>query len=293
MIKVKKNIDTPWVVECNGISWYGKSPFANPVWLDWYKQKKVQKWEKADHVIVVSEKLKHQISKEGIGTSKISVIHNGVNVNAYRKISRKEILEFKSTQEFNEETIIGFMGHIHPKHKVEMFVDALRILSDMGYMIHGLVVGGGRWTNYRKYASKKGIKDKITFTGPLPPERVPVAVSSMDICTIPGVNNHDSPVKLFEYGAAGCPVVSVSTPNVKEVIIDGKNGILFDDESTEDFVRAISRLLENERLQAQYGAELRKKVESEHTWEDVGRRTEVVLNRVVDTTGGKQKSTSR
>jgi glycosyltransferase involved in cell wall biosynthesis len=280
--RVASRIDTPWVLECNGFFWEEQSPLPSPVSPDRYRRRHVEKWKAADQLIVVSESFKQRVVQEGVVPEKISVIQNAVNLAPYRAVSASEVEAFRNEWELSETAVIGFLGHMLPWHRIDLFVDAIGALHKSGYNVQGLLVGGGRWKKYRTYAEQAGVAEQIVFSGPVPPEDVPEAVAAMDICAVPGSNEYGSPVKLFDYGAAGRPVVAANAPSVTEVITDEKNGLLFEEGSLEGFVEALSRLIEDDKLRDRIARTFREKIEEEHTWEKVGQRTECVLNRVLD-----------
>jgi glycosyltransferase involved in cell wall biosynthesis len=247
-----------------------------------YRRRHVEKWKATDQLIVVSESFKTNVVREGVAPEKISVIHNGVNLEPYQAVSASQAQSFRKEWGLNGSIVVGFLGHMLPWHRIDLFVDAIGALRNSGYNVQGLVVGGGRWKEYRGYAEQEGVADQIIFSGPVPPEDVPEAVAAMDICTAPGIFEPGSPVKLFDYGAAGKPIVAANAPSVAELITDEEHGLLFEEGSLESFVSALTRLLDDGQLRDQLGAAARKKVEEEHTWEKVGQRTECVLSRVLD-----------
>jgi glycosyltransferase involved in cell wall biosynthesis len=51
-----------------------------------------------------------------------------------------------------------------------------------------------------------------------------------------------SPVKLFEAMASGRPVVASDLPPIREVIVDGENGLLVDPDDVEGWIAAVRRL---------------------------------------------------
>ena len=275
--------DMPWVLECNGFFWDEQSPFSNPVWPERYRRRHVQKWKAADHLIVVSQSFKEHVVREGVDPQKITVIHNGVDLEPHHDVSSAQVAAFRKEWGIGNEVTVGFLGHMLPWHRIDLLIDAIGQLRASQYNVRGLCVGGGRWKQYEQYARQKGLQDEIVFTGPVPPSRVPVAVAAMDVCTAPGIYEPGSPVKLFDYGAAGRPVVATNAPSVTEIITDTKTGLLFEDGSLEGYIAALKRLLDSENLRAQLGKRLKQKVEREHTWARVGDRTEALLQKVART----------
>ena len=77
-------------------------------------------------------------------------------------------------------------------------------------------------------AQKLGIAGNVRFTGLVQPEEVPAIVTTFDIALQPGATPYASPLKIFDYMAAGCAIVAPSQPNILEILQDGTTAKLFD-----------------------------------------------------------------
>ena len=75
------------------------------------------------------------------------------------------------------------------------------------------------------------------------------------------------PVKLFEYMAAGLPIVASDLPCQKEVVGGNNAGLLAKPEEPETFARAILQLLENREKAARLGENGRKAFLEHYSWE--------------------------
>ena len=76
-----------------------------------------------------------------------------------------------------------------------------------------------------------------------------------------------SPLKLFEYMAAGLAVVAPDQENIREVIAHEENGLLFDPGDPEAMPSAVARLAEDRLLREELGKSGRATIESrEFTW---------------------------
>jgi glycosyltransferase involved in cell wall biosynthesis len=92
----------------------------------------------------------------------------------------------------------------------------------------------------------------------------------------PAVVAYASPLKLFEYLAAGLPVVAPNTPNIREVLSDRRNALLFDPEVEGSFTDALRLLCDDARLRQSLAEAARRSIdEAGLTWranaERVGR----------------------
>jgi glycosyltransferase involved in cell wall biosynthesis len=71
---------------------------------------------------------------------------------------------------------------------------------------------------------------------------VPDYVAAFDVALQPAVVPYASPLKLFEYLAMGRAVVAPASPNIREILSDGENAVLFDPEEADGMLRAIDRI---------------------------------------------------
>ncbi|MGV2826782.1 glycosyltransferase family 4 protein [Myxosarcina sp. GI1(2024)] len=277
-----KKQQIPYVIECNGFFW-GKtgSTFHKSSIPKLYKNKHICKWQQADHLIAVSANFKNKMISAGVDPSKIAVIHNGVNLEAHLQVTKKDVNKLRQKMGFENQIVVGFVGHVLEKHRIDLLLKSIKLLDDANYPVKGLIVGGGIWQNYQKQALEMSIADKVVFTGAVEFARVPLLVATMDICTLPGCNNYDSPVKLFDYGAAKRPVVAADFSNVREIIRDNENGLLFEQNSLANFVDKLKILVDSRSTREILGNSLFQTIKINHTWQKVAERTLNIFEQII------------
>ena len=114
---------------------------------------------------------------------------------------------------------------------------------------HLLLVGDGPVRDeLEQQAQRLGVADHVTFTGVVQRDQVASYVAAFDIALQPAVVAYASPLKLFEYLALGRAIVAPSQANIREVLEDGVNAVLFDPEDEAGLVKAIQRLIEDPAL---------------------------------------------
>jgi glycosyltransferase involved in cell wall biosynthesis len=84
---------------------------------------------------------------------------------------------------------------------------------------------------------------------------------------VPAYRDTAMPMKLFEYMAAGIPIVAPDFPVIRDVVVDAKCGLLVDSTSAEEFVAAIELLRNDLKLRSEMGDNGRKAVEAKYSWE--------------------------
>ena len=123
-----------------------------------------------------------------------------------------------------------------------------------------LVVLGGRGqaddpdlAACRAQARDLGIEDRVDFRGFVPHAEVRTTIAGAGVAVLPLPDNlmaryFTSPLKLFDYMAAGGPIVASDLPTVREVLADGDNALLVPPEDPAALSAAIRRLLVNPGL---------------------------------------------
>lgn len=113
--------------------------------------------------------------------------------------------------------------------------------------------GSGRST-LEKTAKSMGLQDKVIFTGFIPQKQVFEWINAASITLIPYADNPNCrttvPSKLYEYMAVGKPIIATKFPGITEVLDDGRNGLLYEVTSVDDFISCVLRILNNSEFAA-------------------------------------------
>jgi glycosyltransferase involved in cell wall biosynthesis len=89
---------------------------------------------------------------------------------------------------------------------------------------------------------------RVTFTGQLDPPAVAARLQEADVLVIPNPPSrisaaYTSPLKLFEYMAAGRPIVASDLPALREILTDGEHAVLAEAGNAETLAAALRRVL--------------------------------------------------
>src|SRR5204863_4456733 len=96
---------------------------------------------------------------------------------------------------------------------------------------------------------------------------IPGIIRTFDIALQPSAVSYASPLKLFEYMACGRAIVAPDQPNIREILADGQNAILFDPTDKGALWQAIQRLAKCRSVRERLGrAALRDLESQDYTW---------------------------
>lgn len=235
--------------------------FIIVTWLE----KRILGW--ADEITVVSTPLKDSLIRLGIDGRKIHVIHNAIDTDKFNCIA--DAMTVVKQYKLDNKTVIGFVGSFARYHGFDILLDVAEGLQEKYRNIHFFLIGKNVHgsDDPEKEVRGRGLSELFTFSGEIPHSEIPVHVAAMDITIIPDFNNYGSPMKLFEYMAMKKAVVAPNVAPIREIVEDGRTGILFEKGNVADSIRCIEKLLEDEELRTELGQRAHSRVLSCHTWD--------------------------
>lgn len=220
----------------------------------------------ASTIVAVSEQVKDYLTKYVTG-EKIRVIPNGVNRDRFS-------LPLLPTFPTNPKTfVVGFVGSLKPWHGLSILTDAFARLHQRVPQARLLIVGDGpERSNIEADLSTLKLKSAVRFTGAVTPDRIPGMLASMNVAVAPYPESADfyfSPLKVYEYMAAGLPVVASQIGQLSELIEDGANGMLCPPGDAEALAKALELLWRSPELRTQMGNAALHLVLERHTWDAI------------------------
>jgi glycosyltransferase involved in cell wall biosynthesis len=117
------------------------------------------------------------------------------------------------------------------------------------------------------------------------PEEMPDLLRSVDVGLLPLVQREPwvqakSPTKLYEYMAAGLPVVASANGEAEHIIEDGTSGILVSEE--EEFIEGMRKVCEDRDYRAALGGGARRRIEDRYSLDRLGERLHDAVRGVLD-----------
>ena len=194
-------------------------------------------YRKAAKIIGVGERTGDYVSSRGVSSQKVVWLSNGV------ALSRFVGLE-SSPEPRKQKFTVGFLGTIGPVYGLESLVLAAQILQSRGIDdVEFLIAGEGIEKSRLEAICENNRNTNVYFLGPIPKEKAPDFLSSLDLCYISledwSVFNYGlSSNKVFEYMAAARPILAVSRA-LLELIKESNCGIVLESNRAEDIADAI------------------------------------------------------
>jgi glycosyltransferase involved in cell wall biosynthesis len=172
---------------------------------------------------------------------------------------------------------VGFVGTLKPWHDTATLLAALPLLRDEVPEARLLIVGDGpERERLAGQADADGVADAVEFTGALSPERVPGQLARMHVGVAPyrgGAPFYFSPLKLYEYMAAGLPVVVSDVGDLGGIVAEAGAGVAVAPDDPAALAQALADLARAPGQAARLGAAGRAHVIAHHGWDRVLERT--------------------
>lgn len=168
-------------------------------------------------------------------SNKIRTLYNAIDTKKFIQggslnVSRKD-LGFSS-----EDFILVYSGRINKDKGISEIIDAMLLLKD-NYNMKLLIIGGAFYGNASNEddfvnslkAKASDIKEKITFTGFIPYEKVPSYLQLADIAVLPSIWDEPFGLTIVEAMASGLPLITTRSGGIPEIcegvatIVDREN----------------------------------------------------------------------
>jgi sugar transferase (PEP-CTERM/EpsH1 system associated) len=242
----------------------------------------------AHRVFTVSDQLKHLlVERTGFPARKLSVIHNGVQLQRYRPDAavRRQVRSEMGIRE--DEFCIGAVGRLN---KIKDYPTLLRAAERFG----------GTSTNWRLCIVGEGtelaslqqltgassiLRDRVRFMGAN--DRVPEFLNAMDVFVLPslceGISN-----SLLEAMATALPVIVTDTGGNPEVIDQGDAGLLFPVGDFHTLAEHLSAVRQRKDVRERLAARSRQRVEHHFSLEAMTRKYEEMYTHLGNSTAPKR-----
>ena len=232
--------------------------------------------EAARRIFTVSRQLADILVADGAPAGKLVVVPNGVTLERFDPAPRPD----------DGQVRFGFVGSLQVWHGVDVMLDAFeRVLATLPNA-HLHIAGDGPLAAPVAAARRRSPHaDRLHLHGPLPHAAIPAFLRDLDVLLAPYPalpRFYFSPLKLFEYLAAGRVVVASALGQIADVLRDDVDGCLLPPGDPDALAHCCLELAADPARRRRLAAAARARA-ADHTWDASAR---VILDHVRADLGG-------
>ena len=210
---------------------------------------------KCQHIVIPSESMRSILVNDYGLVDRFTVIPTGIDIAPYK---RADGAALRSERGWNDDKVIISVGRLAEEKNWVTLLQAFVLAQKSHPNIRLVLLGDGPQAEaLRQLVGELGITERVTFTGNVPFNDVPNYFKAADLFAFASITETQGLVTL-EAMASGLPVVAVDASGTRDILEDGKQGFLVQNDAS-DLASGITRLIENPGLTSRFkSAALRK-----------------------------------
>ena len=211
-----------------------------------------------DRVICISRATRDECTLRGIPNNRCTVIPIGINSNdAYLPLAKEDLLrqlEKITRTPLENRHILVTVGRLVRRKGVAWFVEHVMPRLNSRYLY--LIVGAGpEKDRILKLVRRHQLEDHVLMLGQRSNADRNILLNAADMFIMPNItvagDVEGFGIVALEAGSCGLPVIASNIQGIRDAVLDGKTGMLVEEQNVADFVNAIHNLnLEKAQIRA-------------------------------------------
>jgi glycosyltransferase involved in cell wall biosynthesis len=248
----------------------------------------IERWlyRSANGIVVNTRTFQDHITARGVAPGDIELVYNGIDPTLFRPQPRN--VELLRKHGLDGHFTVAYVGTLGLAHGLEMLVNVAERLEARRELRFVLIGDGADREKLEAEIARRGL-DNIVLLGLQPRESMPDWIASIDLLV---VMLRDLPVfetvipsKIFEFLAQERPVLLAARGEIRRMMEEAGGALVIDPEDEEQFVAAIEEVMGHPREAAERAAAGRRWVEKGFLRDDLARKMEGFLERVLAKSG--------
>jgi glycogen(starch) synthase len=220
----------------------------------------------ATSVVTISKYSLEKIQKYyAVDEAKVRIVPNGVDPEKFKPFEDQAAV--KRQFGLGNEPCVLFVGSLIPRKGLPFLVEAAKKIVKEYRETKFIIVGEGPLRNQllRKLEAAN-LSGNFSFLGNVKEDMLPAVYNCAEVFALPSIQEGQG-IVLLEAQASAKPVVAFDVGGVNEALLNGKTGLLVKRGSTDRLADAIMKLLSDKALREKMGADGRRFVAENFTWD--------------------------
>ena len=249
--KVAGEVGIPCVHTVHGASFhYGQNPLAFRAYVA------AEKWaaRRTAHYVSVADAMTDAYVEAGVASrDRFTTVYSGFDVEPFLSPPKSPEVIRSELGFAPADVVVGKIARLFPLKGHERLLQAAPQVLAACPQVRFLLVGDGILRQQiEQELQHLGVADRFTFTGLVPPERIPELIHAMDI--VVHTSQWEGLARVLPQALiSGKPVVSYDVGGAREVVIPGQTGFLLPRDAVDELVSALSELAADEPLRKRLG----------------------------------------
>jgi len=224
----------------------------------------------ADHVLAITQGIADELVDGGVPRERISLLPNAVDPEQFAPMARNNALA-ASLGVRDEDFVVVYAGSLSSYEGLDDLIEAVGLLVREGVPARLVLVGDGEFRGALEAAAARlAHPGQVIFAGRAKPNDIRAYLSLADVVAIPRkpyrVCEVVSPLKPFEAMSMAKPVVLTNLPVLREIVDDGRTGLLCEPANPPALAATLRRLALDPGLRRRLGQAARDWVVAERSW---------------------------
>jgi glycosyltransferase involved in cell wall biosynthesis len=223
----------------------------------------------ASNAIALTRNEVQQYKSLGVPEERITIVPNGIDLSEYRDLPSKGSFKKKFGLEKNVKVVL-YLGRIHEIKGIPILVRAFANIINKFSDVRLVIVGpdSGYLAEIEALAKALQIEEKVLVLGPLYGVAKLEAYIDANVYVLPS-RYETFPITILEAYACGKPVIASKVGGLKDLVVNGETGLLFELGNTVQLAKNILYLLGDDNQAEEMGLKGKQFVKENFTIDKV------------------------
>ena len=222
--------------------------------------------ESAHHVVTTSDRGRDRLTAAGVPERKLAVLPPAIDADGY-ELTAPVRDALRSLLGVADRQTVGVIADLTPERDLATVFEATTELHRRGAAVTLLLVGDGSERPFALETAERSDEVTALLPGAVPEDQIPAYLAAIDVAVAPSAPGAEFPLRhLFQYLAAGVPVVAADSPGIEHCIRGGETGLTYPPGDARALADALGGLLQDRDHARAVGTAGHKHIAKKHSW---------------------------